>query len=120
MLETLTAKLKLEVTPEQKEQLRVTSLAYRDTLNYTSSVTFEELNKTYNGAKIQKEVYYTLRERFKLGSQMACNLPRQVGATYKALRTKLKQNQEALKFGHTKKRDKGLDKPPSLSLVPVR
>jgi hypothetical protein len=45
MLETLTAKLKLEVTPEQKEQLRVTSLAYRDALNYTSSVTLEELNK---------------------------------------------------------------------------
>ncbi|HBE29840.1 MAG TPA: transposase, partial [Cyanobacteria bacterium UBA11368] len=111
MRQTLTAKLKLEVTQEQKEQLRVTSLAYRDALNYTSLVAFE-MGKTYNGTKIQKQVYYTLREQFKLPSQMACNVPRQVGATYKSLRTKLKQNEEAIKAGRTKKRYKGLDKPP--------
>jgi IS605 OrfB family transposase len=111
MLQVLTAKLKLEAAPEQKELLRAVSLAYRDALNFTSGVAFE-MGKTYNGAKIQKEVYYTLRERFKLPSQMACNVPRQVGATYKSLRTKLKQNEEAIKAGHTKKRYKGLDKPP--------
>ncbi len=111
MHQTLTAKLKLEVTQEQKEQLRVTSLAYKDALNYTSGIAFE-MGKTYNGTKIQKEVYYTLREKFKLPSQMACNVPRQVGATYKSLRTKLKQNEEALIAGRTKKRYKGLDKPP--------
>jgi putative transposase len=111
MRQTLTAKLKLEVTQEQKEQLRVISLAYRDALNYTSGVAFE-MGKTYNGTKIQKEVYYTLREHFKLPSQMACNVPRQVGATYKSLRTKLKQNEEAIKAGRTKKRYKGLDNPP--------
>ena len=111
MRQTLTAKLKLEVTQEQKEQLRVTCLVYREALNYTSAVAFE-MGKTYNGTKIQKEVYYTLREKFKLPSQMACNIPRQVGATYKSLRTKLKQNEEAIKAGRTKKRYKGLDKPP--------
>jgi transposase len=71
------------------------------------------MGKTYNGTKIQKEVYYTLREKFRLPSQMACNVPRQVGATYKSLRTKLKHNQEAIKAGRTKKRYKGLDKPPN-------
>jgi IS605 OrfB family transposase len=111
MLQTLTAKLKLEATPEQKEMLRVASLAYRDALNFASLVAFE-MGKTYNGTKIQKEVYYTLREKFRLPSQMACNVPRQVGATYKSLRTKLKQNEEAIKAGRTKKRYKGLDKPP--------
>jgi IS605 OrfB family transposase len=111
MYQTLTAKLKLEVTQEQKEQLARTSLAYRDALNYTSGVAFE-MGKSYNGTKIQKEVYYTLREKFRLPSQMACNVPRQVGATYKSLRTKLKQNEEAIKAGRTKKRYKGLDKPP--------
>jgi len=111
MQQVLTAKLKLEVTQEQKEQLRVTSLAYRDALNYTSGVAFE-MGKTYNGTKIQKEVYYTLREKFKLPSQMACNVPRQVGATYKSLLTKLKQNEEAMKAGRTKKRYQGLDVPP--------
>jgi putative transposase len=111
MRQTLTAKLKLEVTQEQKEQLRVTSLSYREALNYTSAVAFE-MGKTYNGTKIQKEVYYRLREKFKLPSQMACNVPRQVGATYKSLRSILKQNEEAIKAGRTKKRYKGLDKPP--------
>jgi predicted transposase len=111
MLQTLTAKLKLEVTPEQKEMLRVASLAYRDALNFTSAAAFG-MGKTYNGTKIQKEVYYTLREKFRLPSQMACNVPRQVGAAYKSLRTKLKQNEAAIKAGRTKKRYKGLDKPP--------
>ncbi|MEQ9482544.1 RNA-guided endonuclease InsQ/TnpB family protein [Coleofasciculus sp. F4-SAH-05] len=111
MGQTLTAKLKLEATSEQKEMLRVASLAYRDALNFTSEIAFE-MCKTYNGTKIQKEVYYTLRERFNLPSQMACNVPRQVGAVYKSLRTKLKQNEAALKAGRTKKRYKGLDKPP--------
>ncbi len=111
MLQTLTAKLKLEATSEQKEMLRRASLAYRDALNYTSSVAFA-MGKTYNGTKIQKEVYYRLREKFRLPSQMACNVPRQVGATYLSLRTKLKQNEEAIKSGRTKKRYKGLDKPP--------
>jgi IS605 OrfB family transposase len=111
MLQALTAKLKLEATPEQKERLRVASLAYRDALNFTSEVAFE-MGKTYNGTKIQKEVYYMLRDKFRLPSQMACNVPRQVGATYKSLRTKLKQNEEAIKAGRTKKRYKGLDKPP--------
>jgi len=111
MRQVLTAKLKLEVTQEQKEQLRVTCLAYRDAMNFTSSVAFE-MGKNYNGAKIQKQVYYTLREKFKLPSQMACNVPRQVGATYKSLRTKLKQNEEAALAGRTKKHYKGLDKPP--------
>ena len=91
--------------------LRVASLAYRDALNFTSGVAFE-MGKTYNGTKIQKKVYYTLREKFRLPSQMACNVPRQVGATYKSLRTKLKQNEKAIKTGRTKKRYKGLDKPP--------
>ncbi|NEQ78770.1 MAG: transposase [Moorea sp. SIO2I5] len=111
MRQTLTAKLKLKATPEQKEMLRGACLAYRDALNFTSEVAYQ-MGKTYNGTKIQKEVYYTLREKFRLPSQMACNVPRQVGATYKSLRTKLKQNQEAIKAGRTKKRYKGLDQPP--------
>lgn len=111
MLQSITAKLKLEVTSEQKEMLRVTSLAYRDALNYTSQMAFE-MGKISNGTKLQKEVYYQIRDKFRLPAQMACNVPRQVGATYKALWTKAKQNQAAIKAGHTKKRYKGLDKPP--------
>jgi IS605 OrfB family transposase len=43
---------------------------------------------------------------------MACNVPRQVAATLKSLLTKVKQNNEAIKKEHTKKRFKGLDKAP--------
>jgi hypothetical protein len=43
---------------------------------------------------------------------MACNVPRQVGATYKGLWTRVKKNAEARRFGYTKKRYKGLDQPP--------
>src|SRR5436189_4875182 len=43
---------------------------------------------------------------------MAGNVPRQVGATYKTLWTKVKQNTAARKAGLTKKRYKGLDQPP--------
>jgi hypothetical protein len=89
----------------------VASLAYREALNITSEVAFE-MGKTYNGTKSQKKVYYTLSDKFRLPSQMAGNVPRQVGGTYKSLRTKLKQNAEAIKAGRTKKRYKGLDKQP--------
>ena len=111
MLQVITAKLKLEANPEQKELLREVSLAYRDALNYTSQVNFLD-GKSPNGTKIQKLVYRDLRSRFNLPSQMACNVPRQVGATYKGLLTKLKQNQEAIRKGKTKQRFKGLDEPP--------
>lgn len=111
MLQVITAKLKLETNPEQKELLREVSLAYRDALNYTSQINFEN-GKSSNGTKIQKLVYQDLRSRFGLPSQMACNVPRQVGATYKGLLTKLRQNEEAIRKGRTKKRFKGLDEAP--------
>lgn len=111
MFQVITAKLKLEASPEQKELLREVSLAYRDALNYTSQVTFDN-GKLSNGTKIQKLVYRDLRTEFNLPSQMACNVPRQVGATYKGLLTKLKQNEEAVKAGRTKKKFKGLDEAP--------
>jgi putative transposase len=111
MLQVITAKLKLEISPEHKELLREVSLAYRDALNYTSQVNFDH-GKSSNGTKIQKLVYRDLRTEFNLPSQMACNVPRQVGATYKGLLTKLKQNEEAIRTGKTKKKFKGLDKAP--------
>src|SRR5258708_24692139 len=43
---------------------------------------------------------------------MPTNVPRQVGATYKTLWTKVRQNTAARKAGLTKKRYKDLDKPP--------
>jgi putative transposase len=111
MPQAITAKLKLNLTTEQKTLVSQIALAYRDALNYTSRVAFDA-GKTSNGAKLQKVVYNELRVRFGLGAQMACNVPRQVSATYKTLWTKVKQNTNALAKGYTNKRYKGLDKAP--------
>jgi putative transposase len=112
MQQIITAKLKLVTTPEQHQSLRQTQLGYRDALNYVSSYAFEH-GKISNNDRLQKGTYHEIRVLYSLPSQMACNVPRQVAATYKGLWTKLKQNLAHRQAGHTKKRYKGLDKPPS-------
>src|SRR5438128_6896452 len=111
MKTVITAKLKLQTTPEQFQSLRTTQLAYRDSLNYVSQYAFEH-GKMSNRVALQDGTYDEVRARFHLPSQMACSIPRQVGATYKALWTKVKQNAALRKEGKTKKRYKGLDKAP--------
>ena len=61
---------------------------------------------------LQKKIYNDLRCIYGLPAQMSCNIPRQVGATYKSLWTKVKQNAKAIRLGRTKRRYKGLDQPP--------
>ena len=68
--------------------------------------------KTSNRKRLQKATYPDLRHQLGLPAQMACNVPRQVGATYQALWTKAKKNAEARRLGYTKRRFKGLDKAP--------
>ena len=111
MRQAITAKLKLELSDSQKQLVRRTTLAYRDALNHASRVAFEN-NKMSSGVALQKKVYNQLRSIYGLPAQMSCNVPRQVGATYKSLWTKVKQNSEAIKSGKTKKRYKGLDQAP--------
>ena len=111
MQQIITAKLKLLATPEQYHWLRQTQLAYRDALNYVSHYAFEH-GKTSNNERLQQGTYREIRVLYGLPSQMACNVARQVAATYKGQWTKLKQNLVHRKAGHTKKRYRGLDKPP--------
>ena len=68
-----------------------------------------------NRMRLQKLVYRDIRARFGLSAQMACNVPRQVGAAYKTLWTKTKQNAEHRKRRFTQKRYRGLDQPPAFS-----
>src|SRR5947209_11579221 len=111
MKQMLTAKLKLNTTKEQFQALRQAQLAYRDGLDAVSRFAFEH-GKMSNLQALQREMYTELRTRYRLPAQMACNVPRQVGATYKTLWTKVKQNVAARKAGLTKKRYKGLDQAP--------
>jgi len=107
----ITAKLKLKTTPEQFVALRQTQLAYRDALNYVSQYAYAH-GKTSNKVALQDGTYTEIRTRFHLPSQMACSVRREVGATYKGLWTKVKQNATHRKSGRTKKRYKGLDQAP--------
>ncbi|GCE47905.1 hypothetical protein KTH_27740 [Thermosporothrix hazakensis] len=66
-----------------------------------------------NAVALQKGTYEDIRSRYQLPSQMACSVPRHVGATYKALWTKVKQNAEHRTSGVTSKRYKGLDQAPT-------
>src|SRR5438105_14083096 len=98
MKTVLTAKLKLQTTPEQFQALRRTQLAYRDALNFVSQYAHAHGNMS-NKVALQDGTYDEVRTRFHLPSQMACSVPRQVGETYKALWTKVKHNAEHRKAG---------------------
>ena len=111
MKTVITAKIKLHTTPKQFAKLRATQLAYRDSLNFVSRYAYAH-GKLSNKVKLQDATYNEIRTRFHLPSQMACSVPRQVGATYKGLWTKVKKNAQARSAGLTKKRYKGLDNPP--------
>jgi len=111
MKQTLVAKLKVHTTPEQFKALRATQLAYRDALNFVSQYAFAH-GKMSNKVRLQEGTYREIRARYLIPAQMACSVPRQVGATYKALWTKVKRNVALRKAGKTKKRFKGLDQPP--------
>jgi putative transposase len=111
MKTVITAKLKLNTTPEQFVALRRTQLAYRDALNFVSQYAYAH-GKMSNKVALQDGTYHEIRARFHLPSQMACSVAREVGATYKGLWTKVKQNAAHRKSGRTKKRYKGLDQTP--------
>jgi putative transposase len=107
----ITAKLKLETTPEQFTQLRQTQFAYRDALNYVSHYSFDS-GKTSSFQRLQRGMYREIRGRFALPSEMTNNVLKQVAATYKSLWTKAKRNAEHRRKKWTKRRFRGLDEPP--------
>jgi len=111
MKQLITAKLKLHPDAAQFQALRTTQLAYRDALNAVSRYAFAH-GKMSNQVHLRDETYYQTRATYQLPAQMATNVPRQVGATYKTLWTMVRQNNAARKAGLTKKRYKGLDQPP--------
>ena len=119
MQQIITAKLKLNTTPEEHQVLRQTQLAYRDALGAVSRYAFEQ-GKTSNVTRLHKGMYAELRIRYGLPSQLACSVERQVAATYKGLWTKLLKNAEHRRMKLTKKRFKGLDQPPRFSSPTVQ
>jgi IS605 OrfB family transposase len=111
MKHIISAKLKLHTNPEQYTALRATQLAYRNALNAVSQYAFEH-GKMSSARALQRDMYDCVRTVYKLPAQMACNVPRQVAATYKGLWTRAKQNAASRQAGRTRKRYKGLDQAP--------
>jgi IS605 OrfB family transposase len=112
MKQAISAKLKLYTDKGQFQALRTTQLAYRDALNHVSQYAFAN-GKISSQRALQQSCYDDVRATYHLPAQMACNVPRQVGATYKTLWTKLKQNMADCREGRAKKRYKGLDQAPT-------
>jgi putative transposase len=113
----ISVKFKLKASKEEAQALMDLSRSYRDALNYVSTTTFEQLNKTSSNRTIQEATYKNCRENFKIGAQLSCTVSRVVASTYKQLWTKAKQHKLNLQKGYTKKHYKGLDQPPKFSTL---
>src|SRR5260221_13380600 len=84
MKQLITAKLKLHPEAVQFQALRRAQRAYRDALNAVSRYAFAH-GKMSNQQALQHACYEQMRTEYGLPAQMACNVPRQVGATDKTL-----------------------------------
>lgn len=80
---TVTAKVQVITTEADKLLLDKTMSAYRDACNYTAGYVF----RTHDLAQfsLNKALYATLRQRFKLKAQMAQSVLKTVIARYKTI-----------------------------------
>src|SRR5258708_13010623 len=117
MKQLITAKLKLHPEAAQFQALRRAQLAYRDALNAVSRYAFAH-GKMSNQQALQHACYEQMRTEYGLPAQTACNAPRQVGARYKTLLTKVKANASARNAGQTRKPHQDLDPPPNPDYPP--
>ncbi len=80
---TVTAKIQLVVSTEHCELLNSTANVYRNACNFVS----EHVFKTHNLKQfsLNKELYYEIREKFKLGSQMTQSVLKTVIAKYRTV-----------------------------------
>ena len=94
----LTAKRTLHTTPEQFHAWRATQLASGNALHSVSRYAFAH-GKMSHTVGLQDGTYQDIRCRFGLPAQLACSVPRQVGATEQALWTKGGANATARRRG---------------------
>ena len=80
---TTTAKIQVQVLPEQRELLDVTMDKYRDACNFAANYVFQ--THDLKQPSLNKALYYDLRKRFGLKSQMAQSVLKTVIARYKTI-----------------------------------
>jgi len=77
----LATKVKLVVNQKEKEQLTQTMIAFNRAANYVSRVAFE--NKTFGQVNLHKLVYYEIKQKYNLSSQLAIRAIGKVVDVYK-------------------------------------
>ena len=86
---TVTAKLMIKPTDEQKTLLLEAGRAFSKACNYVSDFVFYTHN--LNQISLQKQTYDTLRGVYNMPSQMACNVIRHVIGNYRTILTNQKE-----------------------------
>ncbi|GAH71190.1 unnamed protein product, partial [marine sediment metagenome] len=66
-----TFKVKLNISPENREKLDKTLFEYNNLLNYLSSIAWDK--KITNKVKLHHLTYYPAREKFNLPAQFVCS-----------------------------------------------
>ena len=112
---TKTIKLHLNVTEEQDLSFQELTNAYKDACNFISEYVFNN-EFELNSFKIQKVLYTTIREKFRLKSQITTATFKTVTARYQTVQTQLFQNPYKYKnengtVEHTQKTLDWLQKP---------
>jgi putative transposase len=77
----LTIKAKLITTEEQERSLLQTMEKFNEACDYISEFAFR--NKVFGKTKLQENIYYTVRQNFKLSAQMAIRAIAKVAESYK-------------------------------------
>ncbi|OXM16986.1 transposase, partial [Paenibacillus herberti] len=85
----ITTKIKLMLEQEHHEKLLETMKRYNAACTFISGFAFEQ--SEYNRIKLQKLVYYDVRDQFQLSSQMAILAVRKVADAYTAEKAKKKK-----------------------------
>ena len=80
---TTTAKIQVRVAPEQRELLDVTMDTYRSACNFVANYIFQ--THDLKQFSLNKALYYDLRKRYGLKSQMAQSVFKTVIARYKTI-----------------------------------
>lgn len=87
---TKTVKLKLLLSGEQKSIVKQLCERYRAACNYVSSWIFDN-DFPMNFMRVQNHIYYPVRERFELNSQITISALKTVTASYKTVNEQLRQ-----------------------------
>lgn len=106
---TISAKLKLHLSADQKQQMDELCFAYRGAINYASQIAFDN-DKCSDKRKIQDLTYYDIRETWGLPSTVTCGIAIYTAGNFKSLKTKLRQSEYKIE----KAREKGYKNIPKL------